>query len=203
MRNVVNLFTFSFRFTRVAQQHTTRSDSSVRFTHLISTQFSFDNHWLLIDVLVSFLAYTISICRDEVLSKNKYLEDEARRKAESVEREKNELNRARKIASSSSSIASNIGETQEAQDDDIFYDSDAEKQPEEWVSSFAFWLIRISHLASLLIVICHVYLHVVISNLATASRAQWLNPSFYADQITKHIHHYVVSITTIASMPHK
>lgn len=56
------------------------------------------------------------------------MEDEARRKAESVEREKNQENLARQ---QESSMTSNIGETQAAQDDDIFYDSSAEKQPEE------------------------------------------------------------------------
>lgn len=128
--------------------------------------------------------------RDEVLSKNKYLEDEARRKAESVEREQN-LSRSK---------AANAGATPEAQDDEIFYDSDAEKQPEEWVCSFKLNEISKFHILyhTSFVSIC-----LTTHTTATASRAHRSNPSSSADQITKHIHHYAVSITTIASTPHK
>lgn len=117
--------------------HNNKQDRPDSTLTLLDSPFITIDYWLMFS---SHFSFTFDARRDEVLSKNKYLEDEARRKAESVEREKNELNLARKVASSSS-IASNIGETQEAQDDDIFYDSDAEKQPEEWVSSLLSWLI--------------------------------------------------------------
>lgn len=67
--------------------------------------------------------------KDEVLSKNKYLEDEARRKAEAVEREQNLQRKTN--AAAAAAAKTNAGETPEAQDDEIFYDSDAEKQPED------------------------------------------------------------------------
>jgi hypothetical protein len=64
------------------------------------------------------------------------LEDEARRKAEAVEREKNQerlqQQQQQQQQQQHQKDSPNDGETQSAvQDDDIFYDSSAEKQPEE------------------------------------------------------------------------
>jgi hypothetical protein len=59
--------------------------------------------------------------RDEVLTKNKYLEEEAKRKAEAVE------NGEENLPQQDAPVTSN----EEPQpDDDIFYDSDAEQQEE-------------------------------------------------------------------------
>lgn len=71
---------------------------------------------ILIDSFSSFL-----FSRDEVLTKNKYLEEEAKRKAEAVE------NGEENLPQQDAPVTSN----EESQpDDDIFYDSDAEQQEE-------------------------------------------------------------------------
>lgn len=102
----------------------------IRFTRVAPyTTYNISSNSITIDYWLNFT----SICsahRDEVLSKNKYLEDEARRKAESVEREQNLQRKTN--AAAAAAAKTNAGETPEAQDDEIFYDSDAEKQPEEW-----------------------------------------------------------------------
>jgi hypothetical protein len=64
---------------------------------------------------------SFSFGRDEVLTKNKYLEEEAKRKAESVE------NGEEKLPQQDEPVASN---DESQADDDIFYDSDAEQQEE-------------------------------------------------------------------------
>lgn len=71
--------------------------------------------------MLSILIDSFSFLRDEVLTKNKYLEEEAKRKAESVE------NGEDKLTKQDAPITSN----EESQpDDDIFYDSDAEQKEE-------------------------------------------------------------------------
>lgn len=67
-------------------------------------------------ILIDFSYFS----RDEVLTKNKYLEDEAKRKAEAVDNGEENLPQDAPVSSNE----------QSQPDDDIFYDSDAEQQEE-------------------------------------------------------------------------
>lgn len=61
--------------------------------------------------------------RDEILTKNKFLEDEAKRKAEAVENGEDQMQQQDAPEDSDSDDSQ--------QEDDVFYDSDAAEQEEE------------------------------------------------------------------------
>jgi hypothetical protein len=74
--------------------------------------------------LILFFSFSrFLLSRDEVLTKNKYLEEEAKRKAEAVDNGEENLPQQ-------DAPVTNNEESQSQPDDDIFYDSDTEQQEE-------------------------------------------------------------------------
>lgn len=90
-------------------------ENSLKWTKLIEIKIEFSINFCRIFLCVSQ--------RDEILTKNKFLEDEAKRKAEAVENGEDQMQQqdAPEDADSDDS----------QQEDDVFYDSDAAEQEEE------------------------------------------------------------------------
>ena len=63
-------------------------------------------------------------CRDEILTKNKFLEEEAKRKAEMVDNGEDDVQQDQQAET-------DLDDSR--QEDDVFYDSDLQEREVEWV----------------------------------------------------------------------
>lgn len=124
MRKII-LIDISSKYTKRKKKSYSRR--SLKTTNFFFYLYKYNKKITLIDDYTHFWLFN----RDEVLTKNKFLEEEAKRKAEQVDN--GEEFSAPILQQDAPSAPTSTEDSQ--QDDDGFYDSDANQDEEEWVKN--------------------------------------------------------------------